>query len=121
MTNRVLLKTSTSAKYTRWSPIFCVFIRHKIKKHKDCEIHSGTIFKHVRKIRQTVNKLLCDKITHAELYSMHLVCPNLYSMQCDARGRECACARVALLIQYASRRRHVVCGLSGFIFFDIIS
>jgi hypothetical protein len=30
-----------------------------------------------------------------------------------ARPRACACAYVALLIQYATRRRHIVCVLSG--------
>ena len=29
------------------------------------------------------------------------------------RGRMCTCARIALLIQYAKRRRHTVCGFSG--------
>jgi hypothetical protein len=38
-----------------------------------------------------------------------------------AQAQACACARVGLLIEYATRRRHVVCVLSGFtIFFDII-
>ena len=31
----------------------------------------------------------------------------------DAGARECACARVALLIQNAMYMRHIVCGLSG--------
>jgi hypothetical protein len=39
-----------------------------------------------------------------------------------ARARACACARVALLIQYATRGLHIFCGPSGStIFFDIIS
>jgi hypothetical protein len=39
-----------------------------------------------------------------------------------ARVRACACARVGLLIQDATRRHIVICGLSGSaIFFDIIS
>ena len=39
----------------------------------------------------------------------------------SARALACACARVALLIQYATRHI-VICGLSGStIFFDIIS
>jgi hypothetical protein len=38
------------------------------------------------------------------------------------RAQACACARVGLLIQYATRRLHIVCVLSGFtIFFDIVS
>jgi hypothetical protein len=36
-----------------------------------------------------------------------------------ARGRECVCARVALLIQHVTHRNNVTCGLSA-IFFDII-
>jgi hypothetical protein len=41
----------------------------------------------------------------------------------NARARECAFARVALLIQHATRMRHIVIGgLSGStILFDIIS
>ena len=38
-----------------------------------------------------------------------------------ARALECACAHVALLIEHATRTRHIVCGLSGSItFFDFI-
>ena len=38
------------------------------------------------------------------------------------RARTCACERVALLIQYATRRRHIACGIFGSdIFFDVIS
>jgi hypothetical protein len=34
----------------------------------------------------------------------------------------CACARVALIIQHATRRHIVICGLSGYtVFFHIIS
>ena len=40
----------------------------------------------------------------------------------SARARACDCARVALLIQYAARIYHIVCGLfDSSIFFDIIS
>jgi hypothetical protein len=39
-----------------------------------------------------------------------------------ARARVCACASVALLIQHATRMRHIICGLSGSTtFIDIIS
>jgi hypothetical protein len=39
-----------------------------------------------------------------------------------AGARACACARVALLIQHATRHHIGICGLSGsIIFFDIIS
>ena len=39
-----------------------------------------------------------------------------------ALARTCACARVGFLIQYATRRRRIVCVLSGStIFFDIIT
>jgi hypothetical protein len=38
------------------------------------------------------------------------------------RALACACARVTLLIQYAKRMRHIVCGFSlSTTFFDIIS
>ena len=37
-------------------------------------------------------------------------------------ARACACARVALIIQHATRHHTVICGISGSnIFFDIIS
>jgi hypothetical protein len=40
----------------------------------------------------------------------------------DVGARACACARVALIIQHATRRHIVICGLSGFtIFVNIIS
>ena len=40
----------------------------------------------------------------------------------SVRAPACASARVGLLIQYATRRCHTACVLSGFaIFFDIIS
>ena len=40
----------------------------------------------------------------------------------DARALACACARVGLLIQYATRRRHIAYGLSGSTtVFDIVS
>ena len=39
-----------------------------------------------------------------------------------ARARACASARVALIIQHATRRHTVICGLSGStIFFDVVS
>ena len=39
-----------------------------------------------------------------------------------ARERACACASVALIIQHATRRHIVICGLSGCtVFFHIIS
>jgi hypothetical protein len=38
------------------------------------------------------------------------------------RARACARARVAVFIQYATRRRHIICGLShSTSFLDIIS
>ena len=38
------------------------------------------------------------------------------------QARTCACARVGLLIKYATRRRHIVCVLSGSTrLFNIIS
>ena len=38
-----------------------------------------------------------------------------------AQAVACACARVALIIQHATRRHVIICGLSGFtIFLDII-
>jgi uncharacterized membrane protein len=41
---------------------------------------------------------------------------------CGSRALACFCARVALLIQYATRRQHTVWGFSGFTtFFNIIS
>jgi hypothetical protein len=40
----------------------------------------------------------------------------------DVRARMCACARVALLMQYATSSHILICGLSGSaVFFDIIS
>ena len=43
-------------------------------------------------------------------------------MVVGVRARYCACARVALLIQRATRRHIVICGLSGSItLFDSIS
>ena len=39
----------------------------------------------------------------------------------NAGARACACARVALILQYKMHMRHIVFGLSGStIFFDII-
>ena len=39
-----------------------------------------------------------------------------------ARERTCVCAHVALVIQHATRRHIVICGLSDYIiFFDVIS
>ena len=42
----------------------------------------------------------------------------------DARARACACARVAVLIQHATRMRHIVFSFvasGSTIFFDVIS
>ena len=45
----------------------------------------------------------------------------VYVVVC-ARARACACLRVALLIQHATRRHIIICGLSGSTtFFYIIS
>ena len=44
------------------------------------------------------------------------------SVWVGARAQARACARVGLLIQYATRMRHIACVLAGStIFFDIIS
>jgi hypothetical protein len=49
-------------------------------------------------------------------------CILVYCVGVDAEARACACARAALLIQQATRIRHIVCGLSDSpTFFDIIS
>ena len=52
-------------------------------------------------------------------------CAHVRSCVCGGLGTRalpCACARVALLIQHATRRYIAICGLSGFtVFFDIFS
>ena len=65
------------------------------------------------RVYETTHVVERQKVLHISVYVWTGV---------GTQTRACACARVALIIQHATLRRIVICGLSGSAtFFDIIS